>query len=96
MNEGAAMNTAVAWNLQDAKAQFSAVVERAMRGQVQHVRKHGKPAVVVVSAAEYESLMQHSALPRSGLADHLLNMPRVSTQSDTTRGKLTLRDVDFS
>ena len=37
------------WPLQDAKAQFSEVVNNALRGVPQHVSKHGKRAVVVLS-----------------------------------------------
>jgi antitoxin Phd len=37
------------WRLQDAKAQFSALVDNAMRGVPQHVMRSGKRAVVVLS-----------------------------------------------
>jgi len=47
------MKTAV-WQLQEAKSRFSEVVERAMTQGAQTVTKHGRPAVVVVSAEEYE------------------------------------------
>ena len=41
------------WTLQDAKNRFSAVVDAALAGQPQEVSRRGKPAVVVLSAAEY-------------------------------------------
>jgi prevent-host-death family protein len=41
------------WQLQDAKAQFSEVVERAAKGEPQIVTKHGQNAVVIISYAEY-------------------------------------------
>ena len=41
------------WQLQDAKNRFSEVVELALKGSPQTVTKHGKPAVVIISAAEY-------------------------------------------
>ena len=44
------------WNLQDAKAKFSAVVEAAMAGEPQHVTRRGAPAVVVVSEADWAEL----------------------------------------
>jgi antitoxin Phd len=44
------------WQLQAAKQQFSELVERARREGPQIVTKHGKEAVVVVSAEEYRRL----------------------------------------
>jgi antitoxin Phd len=46
----------VAWQLQAAKQHFSELVERARRDGPQMVTKHGKEAVVVVSAEEYHRL----------------------------------------
>jgi antitoxin Phd len=46
----------VAWQLQAAKQRFSELVERARRDGPQVVTKHGKEAVVVVSAEEYRQL----------------------------------------
>jgi antitoxin Phd len=46
----------VAWQLQAAKQHFSELVERARIEGPQIVTKHGKEAVVVVSAEEYRRL----------------------------------------
>jgi prevent-host-death family protein len=46
----------VAWQLQAAKQHFSELVERARNEGPQVVTKHGKEAVVVVSAEEYTRL----------------------------------------
>jgi prevent-host-death family protein len=46
----------VAWQLQAAKQHFSELVERARNEGPQVVTKHGKDAVVVVSAEEYTRL----------------------------------------
>jgi prevent-host-death family protein len=46
----------MAWQLQAAKQHFSELVERARRDGPQVVTKHGKEAVVVVSAEEYQRL----------------------------------------
>ena len=46
----------MAWQLQAAKQRFSELVERARRDGPQVVTKHGKDAVVVVSAEEYQRL----------------------------------------
>lgn len=46
----------MAWQLQAAKQHFSELVERARSEGPQVVTKHGKEAVVVVSAEEYRRL----------------------------------------
>lgn len=46
----------MAWQLQAAKQHFSELVSRARRDGPQVVTKHGKEAVVVVSAEEYQRL----------------------------------------
>jgi antitoxin Phd len=87
------------WLLQDAKAQFSALVDAALNGQPQHVTRRGKAAVVVVSEVEYARLNQ--SLRASAAPDfiaHLMSMPRgKSQQSLPLEGKRTLklRDIDF-
>lgn len=90
-----------AWRLQDAKAQFSAVVDNAMRGVPQHVTRSGKRAVVVLSEEDFEAL-QRSAASRAhapvSLIEHLLAMPKAprGAQTDATRLDILPRDVDFS
>lgn len=80
------------WSVQDAKNQFSAVVEAAKRAP-QTVTKHGKPAVVVVNADDYERLRHAERARAPNFKDHLLSMP----QDDGTfeRVKVTFRDVKF-
>ena len=46
------------WALQDAKNRFSEVVDRAMEDGPQLVTRHGREAVVVVSATEYRKMTQ--------------------------------------
>jgi prevent-host-death family protein len=46
-----------AWKLQDAKAHFSAVVRDAQVKGPQRVTVHGKDAVVVVAAEEFDRLV---------------------------------------
>lgn len=87
------------WRLQDAKTQFSQVVEAALRGEPQHVTRSGKQAVVVLSEQAFESLQRsaHSAAP--GFIAHLLAIPKhekVQDDVDVERASLALRDVDFS
>lgn len=44
------------WQLQKAKDQLSRVVDEALHEGVQIITRHGEPAVVVLSLAEYKKL----------------------------------------
>ena len=75
---------AQAWRLQDAKSQFSALVDNALRGVPQHVTRRGKQAVVVLSEQDFEALQRvaanRTARP-SSFIDHLLDMPTESAKA---------------
>lgn len=74
------------WSIQDAKDRFSAVVEAARRAP-QTVTKHGKPAVVVVAAEEYERLSKLERLKAPTFADHLLAMPKDDGEFERVRAR---------
>ena len=82
------------WRLQDAKAQFSAVVDAALNGQAQYVTRRGKRAVVVVSEADYQRLQQGARAAAPGFVEHLLAMPRGTAPAEPARD-LRLRDLDL-
>jgi antitoxin Phd len=44
----------MAWQLQEAKAKFSELVQKAIEEGPQTVTRHNKPVVVVISAEEFE------------------------------------------
>ena len=46
------------WPLQDAKNQFSQVVELARKQGPQTVTRHGQPVAVIVSADEFKTMAQ--------------------------------------
>jgi len=54
---------AASWKLEDAKARFSEVVKLAERGTPQHVSVRGRPAVVVLSMADYARLAPAATRP---------------------------------
>lgn len=89
------------WRLQDAKAQFSALVDNAMRGVPQHVTRSGKRAVVVLSELDFEAL-QRSASGRTyaplSFVEHLLAIPKTAASDtpDALRLNVQPREVDFS
>ncbi len=80
------------WSVQDAKNRFSAVVEAAQRAP-QTVTKHGKPAVVVVAANEYERLRKLEKLNVPPFNKLLLAMPQ--DDGEFERIDIELRDPGF-
>lgn len=80
------------WSVQDAKNQFSAVVEAA-KSDPQTVTKHGKPAVVVVDAELYERLSKLEKAKAPSFKDHLLAMPQDGGSFE--RVKVKFRDIKF-
>ena len=81
------------WSLQDAKNRFSAVVDAALAGEPQEVTRRGRPAVVVLSAAEYARILAEARGSRGSFAQHLLNQPRGELEDE--RAPARLRDVAF-
>ncbi|WP_424929859.1 type II toxin-antitoxin system Phd/YefM family antitoxin [Amaricoccus tamworthensis] len=79
------------WTLQDAKNRFSSLVDAAMAGQPQEVTRRGKPAVVIVSAAEYDRLLAEAGGHRGRFADHILAFPGDAIE----RAEARPRDVEF-
>jgi antitoxin Phd len=80
------------WSVQDAKNRFSEVVEAARR-KPQTVTKHGKPAVVVVAADEYERLRKLQHLKAPSFAEMLLAMPSGGEDFERLEGRM--RDPGF-
>lgn len=81
--------------LQDAKNRFSAVVEAALSGRPQEVSRRGKPAVVIVAAAEYARLVAAAGAERESFADHLLAFPGGPEEGEAARAAVQPRDVAF-
>ncbi|AUM75835.1 type II toxin-antitoxin system Phd/YefM family antitoxin [Paracoccus jeotgali] len=81
------------WSLQDAKNRFSAVVAAALAGEPQEVTRRGKPAVVVLSAAEYARMLDAARAARGSFARHLLAQP--CGELDESRPGVHPRDVAF-
>ena len=79
------------WQLQDAKAQFSELVRRAREKGPQRVTVHGKDAVVVVDAAEWDRLEK----PMSGrdLVEALANSPLKDVPIERLSVMSPVRDI---
>jgi antitoxin Phd len=80
------------WSVQDAKNRFSEVVEAA-REKPQTVTKHGKRAVVVMAADEYDRLKKLERQKAITFKEHLLNMPK--DDGSFERMEVRLRDPGF-
>lgn len=77
--------------LQAAKQRFSAVAGDAAKGTPQLVTKHGKPFVVVVSAADW--CRDHE--PERGIWDVLRDCPADLSELDLFRNKDLPRKVSL-
>ncbi len=80
------------WSVQDAKNRFSEVIEAARRTP-QMVTKHGKPAVVVVDAVEYDRLRRLERARAPSFADLLLAMPQ--DNGEFPRRNVRMRDLEL-
>ena len=79
------MNTV---NLRDAKANLSAVVEAAERGEATTITKHGRPAAVVVPVEAARTLLEP---PRPSFASLLMSIPTADFERDRT----PVRDIEL-
>jgi len=82
------------WRLQDAKTQFSQVVEAALQGEPQHVTRRGRAAVVVLSEANYRALREGARASAPGFVAHLLAIPKDDAPPAGSR-RIALRDIDL-
>jgi len=82
------------WRLQDAKTQFSQVVDAALQGQPQHVTRRGQEAVVVLSEANYRALREGAHANAPGFVEHLLAIPKDDVPPAKSR-RIALRDMDI-
>ncbi|MCP4105908.1 MAG: type II toxin-antitoxin system Phd/YefM family antitoxin [Desulfobacteraceae bacterium] len=79
------------WKLQDAKSQFSKVVENALKKGPQYVSRRGVEAVVVVSVRDYEALI--SAKP--SFKEFLLSCPKMDENFEIERQKDYPRNIEL-
>ena len=78
------------WQLQEAKNQFSLVVDNALAQGPQTVTRHGEPTVMVVSMAEFKK-----ARPKKSLVQMLLGSPLRGLDVDFERQKDFPREVEL-
>ena len=79
------------WQLQDAKNQLSEVVRRTAIEGPQTITLHGRPAVVVLSFADYRRLSK----PNQPLVEFLSNLPMKGLRLDLARDKTPARETEL-
>lgn len=73
------------WQLQDAKNQFSRVVQQALASGAQTITRHGKAVAVILSHAEY---LERTGGGKKSFSEMLLSMPKVDLQLDRVKDKV--------
>jgi prevent-host-death family protein len=79
------------WQLQDAKNRFSELVENARSRGPQLVTRRGKPAVVVLSAEQYQEAFSENG----SILDTLLAAPRMGDALELERDRTPAREVEL-
>lgn len=77
------------WQLQEAKARLSEVIQKAINEGPQDISLRGRPAVVVLSHAEYERLTR----PKPGFAEFLRESPLHGVELGLERDVSLTREV---
>jgi len=78
------------WQIQDAKAHFSEVIDRACREGPQTITRHGAERAVILSIEDYRALIAGKPDFRA----HLLGGPKVE-DFPIERQRDTGRDIDL-
>ena len=78
-------------NLKDAKAGFSSLVDKALRGEFVTITRHGKPVAALVSIEAAEIARKTIDQKRAGLAAYLRTFPG----GEFERNKSPSRAVDL-
>src|SRR3954451_9683016 len=81
------------WRLQDAKARFSEVVREAQQRGPQRVTLHGKDAVVIIGAAEFDRLQR--PLTGRDIINALAGSPLAHVPFGRLSVKSKVRDIEL-
>jgi prevent-host-death family protein len=79
------------WTVAEAKAHLSEVIEKAKTAGPQKITRHGKDAVVVVSAEEWERKTGR----KGTLHEFLMNSPLRNSELNLERIKEDPREIDL-
>ena len=91
--EGLAERADRSWQVQEARARLSSLIDEALAGRPQRISRRGKPVAVIISAADYDRLMA----PRENLVEFFRNSPLAEAMAegeiDLERDRDPIRDV---
>ena len=79
------------WQLQEAKARFSELVNEVEEDGYHTITKNGHPVVMIISTREFEKLKT----PKNTLLDFFRDAPLPDVDIDIERDKDTGRDNDL-
>lgn len=79
------------WQIQEAKARFSQLVEDARTKGIQTITKQGEPVAVILSKKEYDKITK----PKTSLLDMFKAAPCQDIDLDISRSKELPRDVQL-
>ena len=79
------------WQLQEAKAHFSELVNEVVHDGYHTITKNGHPVVVVISKVEFEKLKA----PKNTLLDFFLESPLPEIDLDLSRDRDMGREIDL-
>lgn len=79
------------WQLQDAKAHLSKVVQQAISQGPQEISLRGEPVVIVISRKAYEKLMK----PKLSFVQFMQQSPLSGTSIQLKRDQSKVRNVDL-
>lgn len=73
------------WQIQEAKARFSEMVERTLKDGPQTVTRHGKPVAVLIPAEQYRRLRSKGKSFKAMLASAPLDGVTIKRSKELTR-----------
>lgn len=79
------------WQLQEAKARFSELINEVKEDGYHTITKNGHPVAVVMSKEEFEKLQT----PKNTLVDFFYNAPLPDLDLDLERDRDLGRDIDL-
>ena len=79
------------WQLQEAKAKFSELVNEVMEDGYHTITKNGHPVVVIISHEDFEKFMK----PKNTLGEFLSESPFSEFNLDIGRDKDLGREIDL-
>lgn len=79
------------WQLQEAKARFSELVNDVIEDGYQTITKNGRPVVVVISQEEFKKFQT----PKKSLSEFLIDSPLAEFDLDIRRDQDPGREIDL-